>query len=127
MGGGRPRRPLSAQQKAAMKAERERQRKIRLERARARQAIKDERDAWIKAYRAKTGEYGWGALGWPLQWWREKRAWEEELEVRANKRIPDTELEGLIATEGRGTGVNGVNGAPEVNGVTLRKRTGVTG
>jgi hypothetical protein len=126
MGGGRASTPLTKQQLAAMKAERERQRRIRAERARSKKAIKNERDAWIKNYREKTGDSGWGFLGWPLQWWRERRAWEEELQSRAYKRgSVDTELTGLTSEDsgykmGSGSGAMVVNGAE--NG-DLRKRS----
>lgn len=134
MGGHYHRR--SRQSREEYKREQERKRVIREERNKAKQAVKAAKDAWIKSQRKKVGEnesqkLGW--LAWLLRWWRERKAWEQEMTKRARGHNPDHELTGLIAVgssqpaqdeTAQGSGVD--DGRTTSAGEQLKKRKGGT-
>lgn len=126
------------QKRAFLAQERRKKRAIKKEQNRAKQAeneaTKSERDAWLKSHRQKNGKGTWWGLAWltwPIQWWKEKKAWEKEEAKRARERNPDHELTGLTsggvidAVQEDGAQSSGmVSGGPTAESGQLRKRGG---
>jgi hypothetical protein len=68
------------------------QRKNKQERKSKKEAIKRERDAWLRNYRGRLEKKWWHAGLWPIyKWWKEKAAWEEELYRRRKEGLLDSE------------------------------------
>jgi len=76
--------------KKALAAQKRRQRKE--QKQAKKDAIKRERDAWLRNYRGKLEKKWWNAGWWPIyEWWKEKAAWEEELYRRRKEGLLDSE------------------------------------
>jgi hypothetical protein len=130
----------SRQKHAFLKQERKKKQAIKRENKRAKQAEdetrKSERDAWLKIQRQKAGESRWWVLAWltmPIQWWKEKKAWEREDAKRARERNPDHELAGLTSAvlvqpvQNEGVQASGINDGGLIQGSEqLRKRKGTS-
>lgn len=70
--------------------QRRRERKAK-EKAR-KNAMKKERDLWLKNNKRRLHKKWWNVPWWPLyEWWKEKTLWEQELHRRRMKNLIDSE------------------------------------
>jgi hypothetical protein len=80
-------------------AQREADRQKRLENRKKKQdeqakkdALKREKNAWLRNYGARLEKKWWHAGWWPVyEWWKEKSAWEDELYRRRKEGLLDSE------------------------------------
>jgi len=129
------------QKKAFLAQERKKKQATKREQNRAKQAENEarrsERDAWLKIHQQKTGEGSWCGLAWltwPMQWWKDKKAWKKEEAKRAREYNPDHELTGLTSSgltepvQEEGAQTSGMaSGGPIAESGQLRKRGGGSG
>lgn len=126
------------QKKALLAREKKKKQAIKREQNKAKQAEnaarKSERDAWLKTHRQKVGEGSWWGLAWltwPIQWWKDKKAWKKEEAKRAREHDPDHELTVLTSSgptepvQEQGAQTSGIaSGGPVAKSGHLRKRRG---
>jgi len=96
MGGGGSKRYRSPAEREAHRRKKElatqARRKRKQEKEAKKEAIKRERDAWLRNYRGKLEKKWWHVGWWPIyEWWKEKAAWDEELYRRRKEGLLDSE------------------------------------
>jgi hypothetical protein len=84
--------PMTPAQREAARQKREEKRKKKQDEQAKKDALKREKKAWLRNYRARLEKKWWHAGWWPIyEWWKEKSAWEEELYRRRKEGLLDSE------------------------------------
>jgi hypothetical protein len=96
MGGGCSTHVKTPAEREAARRKREQRAAARLKRKEYKQvkadALKRERDSWLRNYSARLEKQWWHVGWWPIyEWWSERNAWEVELYRRKKEGLLDAE------------------------------------